>query len=97
MENRTDASPRPTAEPGCRPWCALHHHETDACSSAAVDVVTLPGAAVWASQLRTDAAPLIAVDGYDSSGARFDLALTPAQALDVGALLQGVALLGGAA
>lgn len=97
MQNRSEARPRPTAEPGCRPWCALHQQETGACSSAAVEIATLPGAAVWASQLPTDAAPLIAVDGYDRSGAPFDLALTPAQALNVGVLLQGLGVLGGAA
>lgn len=97
MKNRTEARPRPAAEPGCRPWCALHQQENDACSSVAIELAALPGASVWASQLPTESAPVIAVDGHDRAGAPIDLALTLAQARDVGAVLQGLALLGGAA
>lgn len=96
MINRTQTCLRPAAEPGCRPWCAVHSTETDACSSSVLDVCTVPGLSVWTSDTPA-LAPVIAVDGLDGRGRAFELALTPSQARHVSHVLQVAASLGGAA
>lgn len=63
----------------CRPWCAEHLDETDACSTDAVEVPGTGAISMWASQSPADPAAVVSVDGHDAEGRAFDLLLTPEQ------------------